>query len=313
MPSHTPNKEDYTFRWLLAVAAVIFIFIIYLATNGNATMNVLTLTSGWMLCLLIGLAGLTILWQIWIGKIDMSSLFSEEKGGAASFSRFQFFIFTFVIAMSLFLVIVGGGSAQTSTMQASAVQASVAQDAAARAAKDKEAAEIDAAKKAADAQMAEAAAETAKATGDPKAAEKEEEARNATAKANAAKEAVTKATTAQETAAKTAASQTAVAQAIAAQRVPAFPNEIPNGILLLLGISSASFLVSKGMPGKKEGGETDGPDPAAEAAKAKEKIATLLFDVDNRLKALGDEATDDETEKQLRAALKQLKDAAQQS
>lgn len=48
-----------------------------------------------------GLAGL-ILWLIAIGKIDLSRLLSEPDSGDASLSRFQFLIFTFIIAMSLF-------------------------------------------------------------------------------------------------------------------------------------------------------------------------------------------------------------------
>lgn len=93
---------------LLFVAAAILGLVLYLA-NQQGTLAMMQLTVGWMLTLLIGVAGLTILWQIWIGKIDMSHLFSEGADGQASFSRFQFFIFTFVIAMCLFLVVIGDG------------------------------------------------------------------------------------------------------------------------------------------------------------------------------------------------------------
>jgi hypothetical protein len=68
-------------------------------------MATLSLVSGYVICVLIGLIGLTVLWKIWDGSIDLSDLISEANGGA-SLSRFQFLIFTFVIALSLFLVIV---------------------------------------------------------------------------------------------------------------------------------------------------------------------------------------------------------------
>jgi hypothetical protein len=48
-----------------------------------------------------------VLWQIFDGTIDLSRLISEPNGDA-SISRFQFLVFTFVIALSLFLVIVSG-------------------------------------------------------------------------------------------------------------------------------------------------------------------------------------------------------------
>ena len=67
-------------------------------------MATLSLVSGYIICIFIGLLGLLVLWKIVTGSIDLSELISEENGGA-SMSRFQFLVFTFVIAMSLFLVI----------------------------------------------------------------------------------------------------------------------------------------------------------------------------------------------------------------
>ena len=66
----------------------------------------LTLISGYGLLLVVGALGLFVLKGIWDEKIDLSKLISEPNGDA-SMSRFQFLIFTFVIALSLFLVIVG--------------------------------------------------------------------------------------------------------------------------------------------------------------------------------------------------------------
>src|SRR5437016_10566221 len=52
----------------------------------------------------IALLGLAIIFFIYTGKIDLTRLISEPTGDA-SMSRFQLLIFTFVIAVSLFLVI----------------------------------------------------------------------------------------------------------------------------------------------------------------------------------------------------------------
>ncbi len=70
-------------------------------------MQMLSLFVGYFLCGMIGLLGIAILWQIYDGTIDLSMLLSEANGDA-SMSRFQFLVFTFVISLSLFLVIIGG-------------------------------------------------------------------------------------------------------------------------------------------------------------------------------------------------------------
>lgn len=63
--------------------------------------------SGFVLCLFLGLLGLTILWMIWTKQINLSDLLSEANGDA-SMSRFQLLIFTFVIAFSLFEIVESG-------------------------------------------------------------------------------------------------------------------------------------------------------------------------------------------------------------
>jgi hypothetical protein len=65
-----------------------------------------TLIAAWIVVVFIGLTSLLILWHMFTGKIDLAKLISEEDG-TASLSRFQFLVFTFVIALSLFLVTVG--------------------------------------------------------------------------------------------------------------------------------------------------------------------------------------------------------------
>ena len=69
-------------------------------------LTTLALVCGWILCIFVGLLAARILWLMFRGDIDLSQLISEPTGDA-SLSRFQFLVFTFVIALSLFLVIVG--------------------------------------------------------------------------------------------------------------------------------------------------------------------------------------------------------------
>jgi amino acid transporter len=59
---------------------------------------------GWILCLFIAALGFILIVWIWTGKIDLSQLLSEANGDA-SMSRFQLLIFTFVIAISLFMLV----------------------------------------------------------------------------------------------------------------------------------------------------------------------------------------------------------------
>ena len=66
---------------------------------------ILGLVIGWILTVFIGVLALMILIKIWKDEIDLKFLISDEKGDA-SLSRFQFLVFTFVIAMSLFYLVV---------------------------------------------------------------------------------------------------------------------------------------------------------------------------------------------------------------
>lgn len=66
--------------------------------------EILQLTAGWTVLLLVGLLGAVVLLKLYKGDIDLSLLISEQNG-QASLSRFQFLIFTFVIAMGLLLMI----------------------------------------------------------------------------------------------------------------------------------------------------------------------------------------------------------------
>src|SRR6266478_1865555 len=63
---------------------------------------------GYLICFLIGALGIEVIWLVYNGTIDLSRLISEANGDA-SMSRFPYLVFTFVISLSLFLVIESGG------------------------------------------------------------------------------------------------------------------------------------------------------------------------------------------------------------
>jgi uncharacterized Tic20 family protein len=65
----------------------------------------LGLAIGWILTIFIALLGAKILWKIFRDEINLDYLISDAQG-YASLSRFQFLVFTFVVAMSLFYLIV---------------------------------------------------------------------------------------------------------------------------------------------------------------------------------------------------------------
>jgi hypothetical protein len=65
----------------------------------------LKLLSGYVALALVGGAGAVVIIKMATNKINLAKLISEPNGDA-SMSRFQLLIFTFVIAMSLFLIIV---------------------------------------------------------------------------------------------------------------------------------------------------------------------------------------------------------------
>jgi hypothetical protein len=71
-------------------------------------MQNLILFLGWMLAIVVGLFAFAILFKIVAGEIKLEYLISETNG-QASMARFQFLVFTFVIAVSLFLVILTKG------------------------------------------------------------------------------------------------------------------------------------------------------------------------------------------------------------
>jgi len=71
-------------------------------------MSTLVLVIGWILTIFLGILAFVILWKIVTHEISLRYLISDEQG-FASLSRFQFLLFTFVIVMTLFYLIVTHG------------------------------------------------------------------------------------------------------------------------------------------------------------------------------------------------------------
>jgi hypothetical protein len=59
---------------------------------------------GYILCIFLAILAGIILKMIWTGEIDLSGVLAEANG-QASMSRLQLLIFTFVIAISLFMLV----------------------------------------------------------------------------------------------------------------------------------------------------------------------------------------------------------------
>jgi len=92
---------------VMIVAFLVTAFVIAVFVPGDAKTK-LTMSIGYGLLVLAFLFGMVILVEIIRGNIDLSGLLSED--GKASMSRFQLLIFTFVIALSLFLMVAENGS-----------------------------------------------------------------------------------------------------------------------------------------------------------------------------------------------------------
>ena len=72
----------------------------------------LSLISGYIVAVSVGLFAFIIVYKIYTGRINIEKMLCE-KNGDASLSRFQFLIFTFVISMGFLLLTVGNLSQHT--------------------------------------------------------------------------------------------------------------------------------------------------------------------------------------------------------
>jgi hypothetical protein len=101
----------------LVAVAVIFVFVKDQTAAANA-MARLKVVLSYETLIITFFYGLMVLMYMAAGEIDLSMLLSEPKGTdaqgkqlyGASMSRFQLLIFTFVIALSLLLIIIANGA-----------------------------------------------------------------------------------------------------------------------------------------------------------------------------------------------------------
>jgi len=97
------ENTGYVVAQVIMVALfLVTAFVIAVVVPGDAKLK-LTMSIGYGLLILTFLFGMVILVEIIRGNIDLGTLLSED--GKASMSRFQLLIFTFVIALSLFLMV----------------------------------------------------------------------------------------------------------------------------------------------------------------------------------------------------------------
>ena len=95
--------------WVGLVGAIALALYVALGVNGDTHTKITTAVE-YMGLIVIFLFGFLVLVSIATGKIDISGLLEEKADGArtgtASMSRFQLLVFTFVIAICLFLIVV---------------------------------------------------------------------------------------------------------------------------------------------------------------------------------------------------------------
>jgi len=94
--------------WASLVGAVVVAFIIAIWVPGDPAHKVVDAIEYGGLIITF-LFGFMVLAGIASGTIDISKILEDKDAGGASMSRFQLLIFTFVIAISLFLIVVNTG------------------------------------------------------------------------------------------------------------------------------------------------------------------------------------------------------------
>jgi hypothetical protein len=98
------KNPEFVASVLLTIVTA-FIIAIWVPGEGTTKVKLAVCYAGLVLFFLFGFL---ILAGIASGKIDISQVLSES-GGGASMSRFQLLIFTFVIGLSFFLIVVSTG------------------------------------------------------------------------------------------------------------------------------------------------------------------------------------------------------------
>jgi hypothetical protein len=111
----TSGSEDRERRTWLHVLVILgaagVIALIVAALNHRLEMPTLAVIAGAIIVGLIGILGFLLLVSIARGDIELDSLLTEKgaAGAPASLSRFQFLVFTFVVAMCLVVLTLESG------------------------------------------------------------------------------------------------------------------------------------------------------------------------------------------------------------
>jgi hypothetical protein len=99
------KNPEFVASVVLAIVTA-FVIAVWVPGDGAAKVKMAISYSG---LIMLFLFGFMILAGIASGKIDISQILAEKGGSGASMSRFQLMIFTFVISLSLFLIVVSKG------------------------------------------------------------------------------------------------------------------------------------------------------------------------------------------------------------
>jgi len=112
MPQNDPSKPTSTIEFVISVIATValaFVIAIWVPTPDHDPTKKVQLALAYAMLVLLFLFGFFVIAAIASGKIDISSLLTESSGDGkvtkASMSRFQLLIFTFVIGISFFYVV----------------------------------------------------------------------------------------------------------------------------------------------------------------------------------------------------------------
>jgi hypothetical protein len=89
---------------LLATLGVLLALLVFNQGSETQRLDTLKISTGYVLLFIVLLLGIQIAFHIASGKIDLSHVLSDSEG-YASMGRFQLLVFTFVIALSVFLVV----------------------------------------------------------------------------------------------------------------------------------------------------------------------------------------------------------------
>ncbi len=94
--------------WFLGALAVLGVLIYFTRDSVDTADRYLKTAAGYTALLLVFLFGVVVLYAMVNGDVDVAELIGEH-GGGASMSRFQFLVFTFVIALGIIFLLAKDG------------------------------------------------------------------------------------------------------------------------------------------------------------------------------------------------------------